>query len=168
MHTRVHPDLVIRPFDPADMPRLQAIREAAFTPIFAAFRAMLGEDLYALAQARDDQNQSALLDALAAPDSGWSVFVADRSGETVGFVSTQCDPDTLMGEVGLNAVDPAHAGHGIGTAMYDFAVAHLKSSGMRVATVSTGGDPSHAPARRAYQKAGFTSHIPSVWMCRLL
>jgi hypothetical protein len=37
----------------------------------------------------------------------------------------------------------------------------MKEAGMQVATVSTGGDPSHAPARRAYEKAGFTASIPS-------
>jgi hypothetical protein len=41
-------------------------------------------------------------------------------------------------------------------------------AGMRVATVGTGGDPSHAPARRAYEKAGFNLQIPSVWMYRKL
>jgi hypothetical protein len=39
---------------------------------------------------------------------------------------------------------------------------------MQAATVSTGGDPSHAPARRAYEKAGFSAQIPSVWFCRTL
>ncbi|WP_437957583.1 GNAT family N-acetyltransferase [Sorangium sp. So ce119] len=70
--------------------------------------------------------------------------------------------------IGLNAVDPAHAGKGIGTAMYEFALARMRQSGMKVATVATGGDPSHAPARRAYRKAGFDVEIPSVWMCRKL
>ena len=44
----------------------------------------------------------------------------------------------------------------------------MKSSGMQVATVATGGDPSHAPARRAYEKSGFNVQIPSVWMCQIL
>jgi hypothetical protein len=39
---------------------------------------------------------------------------------------------------------------------------------MAVATVSTGGDPSHAPARRAYEKAGFGPAIPSVSLYKLL
>jgi len=26
-------------------------------------------------------------------------------------------------------------------------------------------ETSHAPARRAYEKAGFAVHIPSVWFC---
>lgn len=52
--------------------------------------------------------------------------------------------------------------------MYRFALDRMKAAGMRVATVSTGGDPSHAPARQAYRKAGFLAEIPSVWMCRAL
>ena len=38
----------------------------------------------------------------------------------------------------------------------------LRASGMKLAGVSTGGDPGHAPARRAYEKAGYTP-FPNVW-----
>jgi ribosomal protein S18 acetylase RimI-like enzyme len=69
-----------------------------------------------------------------------------------------------VGEIGLNAVHPEHAGRGIGTIMYDFALGQLQAGGMLVAEVATGGDPSHAPARRAYEKAGFGFQIPSVVM----
>jgi GNAT superfamily N-acetyltransferase len=65
-------------------------------------------------------------------------------------------------------VHPHHAGHGIGTALYEFALDHMRQSGMAVATVGVGGDPSHAPARHAYTKAGFGAAIPSLWMYRLL
>ena len=51
--------------------------------------------------------------------------------------------------------------------MYNFSVMRMKEAGMKVATVGSG-DPSHAPARRAYYKAGFTVEIPSIWMCRTL
>jgi hypothetical protein len=37
----------------------------------------------------------------------------------------------------------------------------MRESGMRVAMIGTGGDPGHAPARRAYDKAGYTA-LPSV------
>ena len=48
--------------------------------------------------------------------------------------------------------------------MYKYAIARLQQAGMLVATVSTDGDFSHAPARRAYQKAGFHAQISSVWL----
>jgi ribosomal protein S18 acetylase RimI-like enzyme len=151
-----------------DAPRLQAIRRAAFAPIFASFRTLLGDEIYELAQRREDETQEGLLAALLEPGSGWTVHVAEADTAVVGFVSVRLDQETRIGEIGLNAVDPAHAGRGIGTAMYELAVARMRESGMKVATVSTGNDASHAPARRAYRKAGFDAEVPSLWMCRKL
>lgn len=161
-------DLVIRPVKADDLPLLQDVREAAFAPVFASFRSILGEEIYNLAQAWEDEAQGALLASIIATGSGWEIFVAELGTAVVGFVSVQLNPDKQIGEIGLNAVHPDHAGKGIGTAMYNLALARMKEAGMRVATVSTGGDPNHAPARRAYEKAGFTAGITSVWLCRLL
>lgn len=161
-------ELVFDRARPEDAERLQAIRRAAFAPVFASFRAILGDEIYELAQRRDDEAQEGLLASLMAPDSRWELYVARRRDEVVGFVAIGLDHETRVGEIGLNAVDPAHGGQGIGTAMYELAVKRMKQAGMQVATVGTGGDPSHAPARRAYQKAGFDVEIPSVWMCRKL
>jgi ribosomal protein S18 acetylase RimI-like enzyme len=160
--------VVLRPAGTDDLPRLEEVRQAAFAPVFASFRAMLGEDIYHLVQAREDEAQGALLASLLAPASRWEVYVAVREGVVVGFVAVQLNLETQVGEIGLNAVHPAYAGKGIGTAMYNFALTRMQEAGMRVATVATGGDASHAPARRAYEKAGFTVHIPSVWLCRKL
>ena len=160
--------LRIRPVRTEDGPRLQAIREAAFAPVFASFRSMLGEEIYARAQQHEDESQGTLLASLLAADSPWDVYVAEKGADVVGFVAIRLDTKTTVGEIGLNAVHPTWAGSGIGTRMYDFAVARMKEAGMKVATVATGGDPSHEPARRAYRKAGFSVEIPSVWMCRTL
>lgn len=153
---------------PEDEPRLQSIRRAAFAPIFATFRSLLGNEIYDLAQRRSDEAQEGLLTSLMTPDSTKSLYVAWSGDEIVGFVAVLLDHDTLLGEIGLNAVDPRYAGRGAGSAMYEFALGLMRQAGMKVATVSTGGDPSHAPARRAYQKVGFDAVIPSVWMCRML
>jgi GNAT superfamily N-acetyltransferase len=162
------PKLDIRPVSVGDAARLEEIRRAAFAPVFASFRSILGDDIYAVAQAPADAAQGALLASMLTQDAKWEVYVAVLAGELVGFVSVQLNHETRVGEIGLNAVDPAYAGQGVGTAMYEFALTRMKEAGMRVATVSTGGDPSHAPARRAYEKAGFTVGIPSVWLCRML
>jgi len=153
---------------PDDAARLQAIRRAAFAPIFASFRSLLGDEIYELAQRREDDAQEAMLTSLLAPESTWELYVVESSGEIVGFMALQLDREKGIGEIGLNAVDPARSGHGVGTAMYEFALARMKEAGMKVATVATGGDASHAPARRAYQKAGFDAVIPSVWLCKKL
>ena len=153
-----------------DAPRLQAIRAAAFAPVFASFRSILGDEIYELAQRRDDEAQEGLLASLLDGSAGpsWTLHVAEAGGEIVGFVATRVDAETCVGEIGLNAVDPAHAGKGLGTAMYELALARLKDAGMKIATVGTGGDASHEAARRAYRKVGFDVGIPSVWMFRKL
>lgn len=158
----------IRPVRATDYPALEAIRQAAFAPVFASFRKILGDELYEVVQGKADEGQAELLRNLMAPDSDWEVFAAELDAQVVGFVAVRVDSATQVGEIGLNAVYPSHAGRGVGTAMYEFALDHMRSKGARAATVATGGDPSHAPARRAYEKVGFDRSIPSAWYCRLL
>jgi hypothetical protein len=52
--------------------------------------------------------------------------------------------------------------------MYEFVMERMKQGGMAVATVGTGGDPGHLPARRAYEKAGFGPAVPSLYLYKLL
>jgi GNAT superfamily N-acetyltransferase len=159
---------VIRLAGANELPFLEEIRKAAFAPIFASFRAILGNELYDLVQAHEDNAQSELLASLLNPGSNWEVYVAEATGTVAGFMAIRLNQKLQVGEIGLNAASPRHAGKGIGTAIYEFGLKRMKEAGMRAATVATGGDPSHAAARRAYEKAGFSGQIPSVWMCRLL
>ena len=94
--------------------------------------------------------------------------MAEWDGVVVGFVSLSMDPNESVGEIGLNAVHPDYGCRGIGRGLIDFALARMKDRGMVAAKVATGGDRSHAPARRTYEKAGFTSAIPSLTMFKLL
>ncbi|MCI5107678.1 MAG: GNAT family N-acetyltransferase [Pseudomonadales bacterium] len=151
-----------------DCQPLQAIRAAAFAPVFASFRQILGDVIYEAAQAHEDADQEKLLNDLFNEDSDWQLWVAEKENEILGFVSFRLDQLHGSGEIGLNAVSPQYSGKGIGTAMYDFVLEQMRAAGMRVATVATGADPSHSAARRAYEKAGFNVRIPSVWLCRTL
>ena len=161
-------DLKFSRVGPESLYLLEQIREAAFAPVFASFRAILGDEIYELAQQREDEDQARILAELAADNSAWILYAASEGQTVVGFISILLNKETRVGEIGLNAVHPNHAGRGIGTAMYQHAIERMKEAGMQVATVATGGDPSHAPARSAYRKAGFDVEIPSVWMCRRL
>ncbi|MEM9008938.1 MAG: GNAT family N-acetyltransferase, partial [Cyanobacteria bacterium P01_F01_bin.86] len=73
----------------------------------------------------------------------------------VGFVAVKLHLEDSMGELYMIAVDPDFQGQGIGTALIEFALGWLKNAQMSIAMVETGGDPGHAPARYAYEKAGF-------------
>ncbi len=160
--------LTMRPFGPGDLAAVQRVRAAAFAPVFASFRAVVGDEIARHAFARAEDEQAGLLDGLCRDGSGHAVLVAEVGGEVVGFVSYTLDAATRTGEIGLNAVRPDRAGRGIGAAMYGQVLALMRQAGAAVAAVSTGGDPSHAPARRAYEKAGFGPALPSVTLYRTL
>lgn len=162
------PSLPIRAAQRSEIPALEEIRIKAFVPVFASFRNILGEEIYEIAQKHEDESQADHLVSLFDEESPWEVYVTEEDERLVGFIAIRMDRSKLIGEIGLNAVDPDHAGKGIGTGLYKFAVAHMKKAGMRVATVATGGDESHAPARKAYEKAGFNVRIPSYWYCQKL
>ena len=162
------PNIAMRPAIDDDLPYFENIRQAAFEPVFASFRSILGEEIYAVAQAHEDEAQGEYLSSLLVSEPEWKVYAAEVNRTIVGFVSIQLNHKTKVGEIGLNAVHPDYAGQGIGTKMYDFAIEKMKQAEMRVATVGTGGDPSHAPARRAYEKAGFNVQISSVWLLQKL
>jgi GNAT superfamily N-acetyltransferase len=70
--------------------------------------------------------------------------------------------DRKVAEIGNNAVSPAHQGHGVGAQMYVFVLERMREAGMKAAIVTTGGDDAHAPARRAYEKVGFSGAVPSL------
>jgi GNAT superfamily N-acetyltransferase len=61
-----------------------------------------------------------------------------------------------VGEIYMIAVDPSHQRAGVGSLLTTHALDWMKGEGMRLAMVETGGDPGHAPARRTYERAGFT------------
>ena len=161
-------DCSIRAFEQDDLPALHGIREAAFKPVFQSFRSILGEKIAAVALASAEKEQGAFLDTICAADSKHKVFVAERDGELIGFCTVSFDEDSKVGEIDLNAVRPDQQGKGVGAKMFEHALDLMREAGMKVATVGTGGDPSHAPARRAYEKAGFVPGIPNVYLYRML
>ena len=167
MTDRSIPNVAMRPAIADDLPYFEDVRQAAFEPVFTSFRSILGEEIYAIAQAHEDEAQGEYLSSLLA-SSEWKVYAAEINRTIIGFVSVRLNQKTKVGEIGLNAVHPDYAGQGVGTRMYDFAIDKMKQAGMRVATVGTGGDSSHAPARRAYEKAGFNVQISSVWLLQKL
>jgi ribosomal protein S18 acetylase RimI-like enzyme len=84
------------------------------------------------------------------------VWVGEVDRTIVGFVAYELYKDRT-GEVQFLAVHPEHQNLGIGTELNNWALAKMKESGIKMAIVGTGGDPSHAPARRSYEKAGYTA-----------
>jgi predicted N-acetyltransferase YhbS len=93
------------------------------------------------------------------------VWVAEVQGMITGFIAytlnSKENGQDNTGEVELLAVHPDYQNGGIGTELNNFALEMMKESGMKLAIAATGGDPGHAPARRSYEKAGYTA-LPGV------
>ncbi|MEM9429722.1 MAG: GNAT family N-acetyltransferase [Pseudomonadota bacterium] len=158
----------IRPARPDDLARLHEIRAAAFAPVFASFRRIVGNAVAETAFAGAEEEQASHLDDLAGGAHGAEILVAVRGGRAIGFCAVLLGGRRGLGEIGLNAVDPAHQRRGVATALFDAALARMRAVGCTCATVSTGGDASHAPARAAYVKLGFRTAIPALHLYRRL
>ena len=78
-------------------------------------------------------------------------------GRPVGFVAVALNAfHERMGVIDIIGVDPEYQRRGIGSRLTEVAIDHMRRQGMDIAVVETGGDPGHAPARAAYEEAGFT------------
>jgi len=144
----------IRPYSENDRQSVLEICLLAFAPIHESFEALLGSELFRLVYSDWKASHEKYLRSLADTDKD-KLFVAEENGVPVGFIHYEVSPDGLSGKIGLNAVHPAHQRQGVGTLMYDHVLDIMRATGMKYAQVGTGGDSSHIPARRAYEKLGF-------------
>lgn len=136
----------------------------AWAPVFDSFRRMLGEELYRRVHPDWKLHQAASVrDALERNET----WVAVAQGTVVGFVNLIFDVDERSGEIYMIAVDPAAQQQGVATQLTEHALGEMRARGLDLATVATGGDPGHMPARRTYEKAGFVG-APQVWYAKLL
>ena len=149
-------DLRIRPVRDDDVEDLVQLSLLAWVPIFRSFRQLLGGDIYALIWPDWRTQQREAIERLCKDGDKTIVWVAELDGTVVGFLAYELDLKKKTGEVELLAVHPEYQNLGIGTELNTFALEKMKESGMTLAKVETGGDPSHAPARRSYEKAGYT------------
>ena len=83
-------------------------------------------------------------------------FVAEQDGDVIGFCSYVIDEARSRGTVGYNAVARNHQGLGIGSAMLDFVLSGIRAEGMEYAAVIVADNEEHLPARRNYEKHGFS------------
>ncbi len=145
----------IEAYAPPHLESVVRLSIRAWTPVFDSLQNVMNADVYQAFYPNQWQvsQQQAVEAVCAATDT--SVWVAIGKGLTVGFVAVKLHLEDSMGEIYMVAVDPDFQGHGIGSALVEFALAQMKDAGMSIAMVETAGDPGHAPARHMYEKAGF-------------
>ena len=144
---------LVRANDVEDLVQLSLL---AWEPVFSSFRQILGQAIYTLIWPEWKSSQRKIIETVCQESDKTTVWVAEVDGLVVGFLAYELHSQDKTGEVRLLAVHPDYQNRGIGTALNILALQKMKESGMLIAEVETGGDPSHAPARRAYEKAGYT------------
>jgi len=151
----------IRPACIEDAQRCAEIAILAWRPIFASWREVLGPHLFDAAYGdwEDDKRRQVAEHVAKYPQLG---IVTEVGGTVVGFLTYHCWPGKPVAEIGNNAVDPAYQGQGIGTRQVQHALSLFKQRGIESATVMTGLDNGHTPARCMYLNAGFGPSLPTI------
>jgi len=147
----------IRPVCSDDVEDLVRLSLSAWTPVFSSFEQILGHNIYRLIWPDWRAGQRGAVETVCRDREKTSVLVAELDARVVGFLAYELNVQDGVGNVVLLAVDPDYQNLGIGTELNNLALEKMKESGMKMARVETGGDPSHAPARRCYEKAGYTA-----------
>lgn len=146
----------IRPFNKSDINDLVRLSLLAFEPVFLSFEKILGPKIYPIIYPDWRKGQKEAVEKVCNNEK-ITLWVAEVDGNVAGYVAYELYDDDKSGEVQLLAVHPDHQNHGIGTELNTLALQKMKESGIKMAVVATGGDESHAPARKSYEKAGYTA-----------
>ncbi len=142
-------------FAPEHEEQILALSLAAWAPVFERLRPAVPRYVYDAFYPQDWWARQAP-DILAfLHEEGERAWVAVADGTVLGWVGIRLHPEDKMGEVYIIAVHPDHQQRGVASALMDRAMAEMRRAGMAIVMVETGDDPGHAPARAAYERAGF-------------
>lgn len=145
----------IRPYRAEDRAAVLELSLRAWGPVFALTRAAMPGFIYENFYPRGwEQRQVADLSE-ALDDEPENVDVAVVGDQLAGWVCTRIHPEDSMGEIYILAVSPEHQRRGVGAALMQHSAERALGAGMSMMMVETGGDPGHAPARGAYEAAGY-------------
>jgi GNAT superfamily N-acetyltransferase len=157
----------IREFREDDLETIVEFSLRAWQPVFASVRDVLGDDIFLRLHPDWRANQADAVRS-SCTDADRDVFVAVSHARPIGFVAVALNVfHERMGVIDIIGVDPDFQRRGVSSRLTEHAAEHMRRSGMDIAVVETGGDPGHAPARVAYERAGFTL-LPIARYFRLL
>lgn len=160
--------MILRPIALQEADAAVAIARSAWQPIYEGYRKTLGAELFEAVFADWTIRKEDSIRQACRGESGHHVFVAENEGLIAGFICLHIDGRRRHGIIGNNAVAPLFQGRGIARAMYEQAIAWMRTQGVRSVSVTTGADEAHEPARRAYEKAGFGTSLASVTYHRMI
>lgn len=149
-------DFTIRPILEDDIEAVVDLSLAAWAPVFRSFETVLGQKVYDHLFPDWHSSQSAAVEQVCKDNEKYTTYVAEVDGKVVGFIAYFMNQEENSGEVEMLAVHPDYQNRGIGTKLNEFVIDQMRAAGVKLVAIGTGGDPGHAPARRCYEKAGYT------------
>ncbi len=144
----------IRLFVEGDLGEIVELSLLAWEPAFESMEKVLRPRIFHLIWPDWKKSQAEGVEGACRATDKYKTLVAELDGRVVGFIAYELKGET--GEVVLLAVHPEFQKRGIATQLNEAALDAMKAVGAKLAIVETGGDDGHAPARRAYEKAGYT------------
>lgn len=144
----------IRAFVDGDLTDVVELSLLAWEPVFESFEEVLGPAIYRILWSDWRKSQRQGVEGACRATDKYHTLVAEFDRRVVGFVAYELKDET--GEVVLLAVHPEFQKRGIATQLNQAALDAMKAAGVKMAVAETGGDEGHAPARRVYEKAGYT------------
>lgn len=154
--------MLIKSPTPLDVPRLIDIAIETFRPFYEDYvHPLMGDEVFRHQHGNWQADYQKDIPTLHAPDEGRYIAVAEMDASVVGFVSWRVGIKPSHGEIYLLAVLPTYRRLDVGHELCTHAIDAMKSGGVDVVEIGTGGDDFHAPARALYESLGFTM-IPVV------
>ncbi|MDD4181487.1 MAG: GNAT family N-acetyltransferase [Victivallaceae bacterium] len=150
---------MIRAYATNDLDELVRIGNAAWRNIYESMRNDLGDEIFQIVNPTPNTSKGLQIIEQIKSHPEW-VMICEEQCQVVGFLTYRIDGE--IADICNNAVDPECGLKGIGQQMYQAALAYFKDQGIKVVRVTTGLDEGHAPARRAYERAGFSLKRESV------
>ncbi|MFC7344373.1 GNAT family N-acetyltransferase [Saccharopolyspora griseoalba] len=152
----------IRTYERADFPALLELTLAVFASFHEdSYRPLVGETVFANRHGHWREDYRERLGRAHDPRAGKHVAVAVVDDEVAGYVGWVEQVEQRHGEIDILAVAARHRRRGVGRALAEHAIEHMRTGDLQVVSVGTGGDPFHAPARALYEDLGFTP-LPTV------
>ncbi len=145
----------IRQADETDVDAACDIAKQAWERIHDSFTNIMGKEMHDDLSPTWKDRKADQIRSHFVHNPAWMLVVEHDNDGIVGFITFRIDRDRFLGTIGNNAVDPRTQGSGVGSAMYGVVLDLFRREGLKYASVQTGLDEGHAPARRAYEKAGF-------------
>ena len=156
----------MREYHTDDLETVMDIADLAWRPIRQMGREALGDAIADVLNPMGDAKSKGLQVKAQIESGKYGIAVCEHENTVVGFITWQIEGP--VGEICNNGALKSSGLKGIGQTMYHYVFDVFRKAGVKVAKVTTGLDWAHAPARRAYERAGFKKNLKSITYCKKL